>query len=131
MWHNWLIFTALCVADYRLQHTESAIYNSNPLPTNKIFSSSCGPFLVINKLHVIAKPVSNSFITKHCWSGSTTYNMSPVVQRHPVSQMIEYTHLSSIAVQSGINFIFVVSCIVILDSRNPTRCSCMQIFIYC
>ena len=32
----------------------------------------------------------------------------------------------------GVNkFIFLVPCIVILGWRNPTRCNCIQIFIYC
>ena len=48
-----------------------------------------------------------------------------------------YCRIKNIQVRSWgedikkVNFIFVVPCIVILGWRNPKRCNCMQIFIYC
>jgi len=44
---------------------------------------------------------------------------------------IEKYQLSAPVIHTAVYFIFLVPCIVILGWRNPTRCSCMQIFIYC
>jgi len=39
------------------------VYYTHPLPTSKIFSNFCSPFLAIITFHVTAKLLSNSLIT--------------------------------------------------------------------